>query len=142
MVSICQPRGNDPAFGSLWINAAHEVITVQHCPNVCACLAVEIASCCEISCFMALTQTNHAQAFNCKVTHHITTNITVHVLTETVGFFILALLIVFPPASLCVPSLHTPNLDFERGGCWRTRITHDRQTNGLFNEQMPDLGES
>ena len=34
----------------------------------------------------------------------------------------------FPPASLCVLSLCTPNLDFERGGCWRTRATHDRRT--------------
>ena len=35
---------------------------------------------------------------------------------------------IFPPVSLCVLSLYTPNLDFERGGCWRTRVTHDRRT--------------
>ena len=35
---------------------------------------------------------------------------------------------IFPPVSLCVLSLCTPNLDFERGGCWRTRVTHDRRT--------------
>ena len=47
---------------------------------------------------------------------------------------IFALLITFPPVSSCVPSLCTPNLDFERGGCWRTRVTHDRQTVFLTNE--------
>ena len=47
----------------------------------------------------------------------------------------------FPPVRLCVLSLCTPNLDFERGGCWRTRVTHDRQT-VFSDERMPDLGGS
>ena len=31
--------------------------------------------------------------------------------------------------------------NFERGGCWRTRVTHDRRT-VFSDEQMPDLGGS
>ena len=47
----------------------------------------------------------------------------------------------FPPVRLCVLSLCTPNLDFERGGCWRTRVTHDRRT--VFSDElMTDLGGS
>ena len=47
----------------------------------------------------------------------------------------------FPPVSSCVPSLCTPNLDFERGGCWRTRVTHDTRT--VFSDElMADLGGS
>ena len=34
-----------------------------------------------------------------------------------------------------------PILDFERGGCWRTRVTHDRCT-VFSDERMPDLGGS
>ena len=47
---------------------------------------------------------------------------------------IFTLLISFPPVSLCVLSLCTPNLDFEREGCWRTRVTHDRRTVFFTNE--------
>ena len=55
-------------------------------------------------------------------------------------FWIFALCTTSPPVSLCVPSLCTPNLDFERGGCWRTRVTHARRT--VFCVQMTDLGGS
>ena len=47
----------------------------------------------------------------------------------------------FLPQAQFVLSLCTPNLDFERGWCWRTRVTHDRQT-VFSDERMPDLGGS
>ena len=70
------------------------------------------------------------------VSHNVMTNMTMHVLIETVVFCdSYSTDYVSSSKFVCVLSLCTPNLDFERGGCWRTHAMHDRRTAFLTNKK-------